>query len=464
MIILFANFLLYAFVLYQDWRKERKLTLYSFLLLVFAMFAFMGWYTYFTGTYQNVFGEQDEYKFSFLPYIFAFACILLMVRPLKGFTFDLSKIAMPSPKVMKWLNAACFVLMLLYVYMAVRLQAQKSLFQTYAEMYGDAAAGDVETFGNGLLDFVYGKLTMLSRVLPLFVYFSQFNYIRQGRSVFLHMGLVVAMLLLQVVPMVFTANRGGMFFTVFLVIAYAVYFWPVLTKAGRRFLVVGATSVALILGPLVWAISLSRGGDDVSDAFEELVLRYIGEPFPNLGFAIWEQPMNHPYGERFFPSLLSTDTALDNLDAGRSNYFNYWEGRVGISVMNFKTIFGDLYIEFGLVGAFIFIFLLQWLAMYYRRHYSESIFDLILVFFYVFTCLYAVFDCYWGREQTWKDLIYIIIIIRLLDWLFIKKPAPDVGGMHPEASLDAAPDQSLAPDHDTPCAQAAGDSDSGLQN
>ena len=83
------------------------------------------------------------------------------------------------------------------------------------------------------------------------------------------------------------------------------------------------------------------------------ILRYFGECFPNLNFYIWDKVKIHPMGLRFFPEILKPEL-LTNWDS-TSTMYAYWHHITGVPVLIFKTLFGDLYIDFGVMGAFVIL-------------------------------------------------------------------------------------------------------------
>ena len=54
--ILFLNFIIYAIWSFMIFHKERKLTVYSFMVIVFTIIAFLGYYTVYNGIYYDTFG------------------------------------------------------------------------------------------------------------------------------------------------------------------------------------------------------------------------------------------------------------------------------------------------------------------------------------------------------------------------------------------------------------------------
>lgn len=419
MVVLSVNALLYFLTFAYVYKRERKMTVYSLMILVFFLFAFMGAWTFSSGIYEDTFGLKNESKLSIVPYIYCFLCMILSLQPLRNFRFEGLNIKMPSQQNIDKIVYGSFAIYLVFFGMYMSLISGRSSLMSYDDIYADAAAGETVSFGSSTIDFIYGKIITLTRIVPLIVYFFLFNNLANQRKVKKSIILIASMFVLEVAPKILNANRGGVFFTTALLFAYFIFFYNRIDKKTKKIIIIIALSGMLVLLSYIWAISLSRGGDDSKSAMDSVVLRYLGEAYPNLGFNIWGHNINHPYGARYFPSLFGD--ASTNLDTGRSAIHAFWEAKVGIPMLNFKTLFGDLYIEFGLLGAFVFTYLIVRLFKWYFKNNSANVFDVCLYFFYVNTCFMSVFGCSWGSERNWKDLFIIIICMKLLNYYYIKR-------------------------------------------
>ena len=87
--VLIINALLYAFWFLFVLNKERKLTIYSFLILFYLCIAFIGVYSVSTSIYYNTFGfyslknlEIEPYVYSFITYFILFLQFPAGFKPL----------------------------------------------------------------------------------------------------------------------------------------------------------------------------------------------------------------------------------------------------------------------------------------------------------------------------------------------------------------------------------------------
>ena len=127
-------------------------------------------------------------------------------------------------------------------------------------------------------------------------------------------------------------------------------------------------------------ITIQRLGDSTEGG--NSILRYFGESFPNLGYIMYDQVIVHPMGIRFYPEFLwGNNPPWSSTD----DSYEYWGNITGVPVINFKTFFGDLYIEFGLVLTFVLVGLL-FLIISYITQKKFSVITLPIVFLYMRMC------------------------------------------------------------------------------
>lgn len=424
-ILLLNSFFYILFFFYLFKRDRFKLTVHSFLISLYAIVAVMGVITFGNGIYEDVFGNQDESTLSIIPYILCFLAVYIMTRPLAGLTSD-SCLTFTrqsvNEKIEKYLIYGGFILLIVRVIM---LQCAIGL------LGGGLNAGDIykinavdgvfigTNFNNQFLNFLYGKLVLFSRVFIFIFYPILFNrLINNDRRRIGNFLLIFLLLFLEMILKITVANRGGIFFSVMLFIAYYIFFKDLINRYIRKLFYISSIIGICILSTYVLAITYDRVDSTAQEAVNRKIYGYFGEPFLNLSFNIWNaENINHPYGKRYFPTLSG---AADNYTGARLDRADYWERYVGIPMHTFKTLFGDLYVEFGVIYGMFFIVIISWL--YYRFFIKRiyTIFDLSLVFYYVNACIMGLFVCHWGNTTTWTDLFYLVIIVKILNRFVIK--------------------------------------------
>ena len=164
------------------------------------------------------------------------------------------------------------------------------------------------------------------------------------------------------------------------------------------------------------AISFARVDGDVDVAVNRL-FRYFGEPFLNLGLVYWNSTDVHTYGIRFFPKLLELFGGFELPDSkyGIDALREFWSNVYRVNMYYFKTLFGDLYIEFGLVGSFV-VALLTVAAGWFSKTIKNPLLSHFLLYYYARAIvLWGVFD-YGLLQDVVVDLSYAIVF-----WFIISK-------------------------------------------
>lgn len=418
--ILLVNFLFYFVTFYKARKRYNTFfNQYVFIMMVFSLISFLGYYTFQSGIYEDTFGSKNIDKLSIVPYILGFIFIYSVCVPLKKINLDYIRIInIPQDKS---LYSILYMCLLNYFFnLGLGLIALRSLTALdYAEVYISSASGELQTTtGSYLLDNIYGKSLLLVRILtPVYNIIALYLWIKTDKLKPLF--LLIIGFVLQIPQLVITANRGGMFFLVINMFFYFILFYDYISKRAKRCLFIVLIAGVLFIMFYSIAITYARMGDG-SDGINQ-IFRYFGEPFPNLGFNIWGYDIQHPYGARYFPSLTET-LGMKTLSAGikgRNVAFEYWESFVGIPMLNFKTLFGDLYVEFGVFGSFVFLFIYFTgvkALLNYKRH---TLISLSLLFLPYKFAVYSIFGGFLGERDV-LDLIAQLGVVYFFNF-YIRK-------------------------------------------
>ena len=421
--ILIGNFIAYAlFFLYLLKTNKYRLNLQTFVALNFALEAFLGYYIFKNGIYQKTFGFKDVSTLSVVPYIFCLLMVVMLIHPLRH--IETVRRMDPNAKVEineKWQNYfsyAFFALVVLYFYMNQLLVNQRPEFVEYGEIYEKMASGNLERFSSPIMNAIYFRLITLIRLLSPFVYYFQFSILaskNKKESKLQPMVLIFGSFLLSVFPDIESASRGAMYFSAMQLCFFLFIYFKSFTRGVKIVTLTAISGSLLLLVVFSMAISYSRFGEGKEG--NEQIFRYFGEPYPNLGFNVWNKDIRHPYGKRYFPRLT---TGRDISFAGREDRFTYWERQVGIPMLNLKTIFGDLYVEFGVIGAFVVVglwLLLLKFCLYKAR--GDALATVVFLYYAYNIVVYGLFNNHLS-EDTLKEFIYSVIIIYILRFMAIK--------------------------------------------
>ena len=140
----------------------------------------------------------------------------------------------------------------------------------------------------------------------------------------------------------------------------------------------------------------------------ESILHYFGESFPNLGARVWTlDDINHPYGSRKFPNIYEIFSGAEKKEFFNSTETSYyWNIYTKAPVVNFKTGFGDLYVEFGLILTFIIALLINRIILY--LNYKYRVFSIIVMCICYNFAIYGLFDS--KGESFITEIIWFLII------------------------------------------------------
>ena len=207
-------------------------------------------------------------------------------------------------------------------------------------------------------------------------------------------------------------SRGSMFMTMFCFLFFIILFYNDLPKKFVRRIISGVLLLLFFSIFFSWLITADRVGEG-SDGFNS-ILRYFGESFPNLGFSFWDKVILHPMGLRLFPDLFGFTRELGST----SDEYEYWQIITGVPVLNFKTFFGDLYIEFGTVIALLITFFLSLSFRLYYRKNGITIYNIPFLYFYFQLCVFSLAGFTKGGHLATFQIIIIILFVLFLKFIF----------------------------------------------
>lgn len=419
--ILFFNFLLYfSFFIYKFKKRDNYINIYNYIILLYSIIALLGYIIFENGIYEYTFGYKNEESLSIIPYILTFISFIIIIYPLKRSNLFALNSGISNNNLDTKIIYFTLIVFIIYLLLFNKLISYRSSLTDFGDIYNDAAAGNTISFGNSTLDFIYSKILTLTHILPYITYPLLFKKLVIGEKRRFYFFIIFILFSMQIYPLINNANRGGVFFTTMLFISYYIFYRKNINKKIKKYFFILGIAGLVVISLYSLTISYSRTQAEKSEAINTMVFRYFGEPFPNLGFNIWNHNINHPYGKRFFPNLTQAYKNYD-IEKGRNSKFIYWERFVGIPMLNFKTFFGDVYVEFGLIFGFLFIIGITLVCNKLLNNTRNYLYNHSLIFFYINTCVYGLFSCYWGSEESWKELIYLFILSKIFIYLSNKK-------------------------------------------
>lgn len=416
---LFWNFVIYLVYFFLIFKREKnRLTVYSLIFLYELIVSFLGFYTFETGIYQRQFGSHKESELSFLPYFFNFIAVLIVTIPLKGLKINqaLLEDERNQKGMYKFLTYSVCAMTIIYsvaLYFFSRLLSGMS----FDEIYEANHSGEIGTFGIPILDFILLKVYQIINILTPFVLSYLFVKLAKKENVKSSIITILLIFLPQLFTCIMMAARGRMFFLFTNILFYIVLFYSNFNKKTKRIIMrVGVASV-LLACIYAFLISASRTGSSSTSTIDGIA-RYFGEPYPNLSVLYWNaSEIRHPYGARHFYGVYKFyDDNLD-LDTGLEGRHNFWTSYTNVPIYNFKTLYGDLYIEYGMFFPFIFLGISTCVYLYLRKKMKGSL-KIVMMYLCYHIGVFGLFD--YIADIGFRELIIALIIISLIK-IFSKK-------------------------------------------
>ena len=419
MAALYVNALIYIITVVILFLKKRH-SLILFLWVIYAIISIMGIIVVDYGIY-NFFGDVSRYEFHYLPYILNYVCLLLTTLPLRNIrfgTFNLRKLVLEK-KISKIINLFVLLMLILIVerLLELRLYGKMDYLERHNQIIanGESLLSRSSTPILWLINVTIGRLYTITYPIVMIYAFHQLK-----KSVVI----MLIYLLPEIISCYTSGNRSSIFFLFINFSFFIILFYKYIQRNNKRnlIMIVGIAIVPIIM--IVWGISIARFESSDLGVFGS-ISRYFGEVFPNLDFQYWNHVKNFTYGARHFSAIYSLfgSNQVQQLQ-GFGERFDFWSVYTGVSAANFKTLFGDLYVEFNTIGAVFFVFILSLLMEFYiRKNKKLKLSNIILIYVYFCYCSNAILDfpmLYFGSSWL-KNYVAIIILNVIIKYCENKK-------------------------------------------
>ena len=418
--VLLVNAIAYVLLFLYTIYKYRRINLYNSILFAFVVISVMGYITTKMGI-QIVGSVNFGYKASPIPYLFQFVAVLLIVSPFKKcITPQANFSVFKSKNLIKlfYFSSVIFVIVILVKLYEFELVLQQGLAEAYVARHSEGTR--LIEFSNPVLTFFSTKgMSYVETVFPIMVYYYVYRIKFRIGSLLYNILLLLMCFIPEILDSLTTGSKGMLFFNAFDLVFFYLFFEHILpSKVKRSFILIGSLVFSFLIFYAV-AIQESRNDYDKSKKLaSEVILRYLGESMPNLG-DLYEDTKVHPYGKRFFPVFTGGKTF-----SSAEEKAEYWEKVTKARVLNFKTIWGDSFIEFGIVGSFIFLFIV--VGIYKKFVFSNIqhfyIFPLIY-YYYHKVCIYGIFGVAFVDMRSLQVTLYAVLLCWYLKTLTKANPS-----------------------------------------
>lgn len=416
--ILIINAFVYVCWLIYSIRKDRKITLYVLFVFLYTIFAICAIPAVISGIYTEELGNRNFDSIQIEPYIYSFIVFFFLIFPFR----HLKRIDIDSYNIWENKKISCFINVWSCFYVFFTVLKMPEMIATLKTGLGEAyyarhMESEVLFSYSGILGDLNTRLTwFLPLTVPIVMFYSFAGYIKgyvkKSKSIFL--------MTISFLPAFFMSiangSRGSLFMDMFCLAFYIITFWPKFNKRDRRTIFIFSITSLIIVLFYAIGISLERADIKGANAFDGII-RYFGEPFPNLGTDIWNHVEKHPFGDRLFPNF--TNFHLNGFTP--YDLTMYWGQSTGVKVWCFKTLFGDMYIEYGtLLGLLIPIFVSLAFNMFVKTK-KFTILTIPLIYFYFQICVFSFDGFFYKGSAGMSKMIYLIFIMLFLKLIVNEK-------------------------------------------
>lgn len=406
---LILNFILYLYMTYKIGKKG-KLSLDYTLSVYYTIVALMSIIIVCTGIYEAVLSINYSIDIDFTPYILCFLSIFLLIRPMKNVRYENIRFdEIPYNKTISGLLNMWIIITFFYMLMKLSHALIASSIG-YDNMYDIAAVDGSSSklfYGNNkfLLKFNNFNINLMWSFSPFVMCYALYGLISKKISqsrAFLLLSLIFFSKLFAALSL---GSRGNLFFTFWSFVFYIIIFYSHFdSRIKGKFKKIGIVSLSLI-GIYSVIISIARLSHSDSETPLTGIARYFGECFPNLGLQFWDQVTLHPYGTRLFPYLFGIEYSADSVQDG----YAFWKSFTGVPVLIFKTIFGDLYIEFGTIIALIIIGVIFMIFTKFIGSGQIHFWKISIIYWYFDLIIQGIFG--FNKDGLSNLIVFIAILI-----------------------------------------------------
>ena len=408
--VLLLNAIVYVLTLLFAWIRLKKFNLFILLWIAYSIVAVAGYYCVINDLHYSH-DERLGCRVDIVPYIFAYLTNLLITSPF--YRVDVSRIRISHITKM---NLFKQIAGLMNIVFTIKLIASVLVLIVIVTTIGMGNAYYMIHEGKSILTPypILDKISWLTGLIipvfkPIYVIYYMQRLIEKKGSMSLNLYFFAIAFLPNFITDIAMGSKGGLFFSVFEMLFYYVLFRTAIpTNINKVILRIGSV-LGMVLIINVFMISISRIDADVNNSDEtgtEHVIRYIGEAFPNLGWEFYGKVKTNPNGARFFPEFFD-----EQKYSSQDDKFDYWTPKTGVSMALFKTFWGDWYVEFGLWGSFIAIFILYILSkkLIFNQYWKLSKIPLVAFYFLYIT----IYGCFVGSgiEGVGRHRTFLLLLI-----------------------------------------------------
>lgn len=398
------NFFLYLIYTTISIYKCRAFTVHNMLAVWFTFIAFMGCVSVEYGYYGIIYGRIPD-VLPIAPYLLCFLCFILLELPLRKINckhLELSDI--PSIENIKFRKVAIFVSFILLLFTIVYIPptivtlSMKNVADSYEMQHVDGES--IYKFSPVASAIIWVGRKVYNWFYALLLFYGIYNLvIKKSRRTKYLAFIIIVSILPYFLRTISIGGRGGFIFFSFALFLTVSPFVSYMNKKARRKALMIILASALLVIPYIAAMSSGRV-EGASETAVGSIIRYFGEPFPNLGYVLWDK-VNFLMGRRMFPELFGYN--YDEMS--QYDLFRHLAFYAKVPVLNYKTIFGDFYLEFGTTITICIFICVSYFMCRYLDKGKLSFYSIPLYAYYLDICATAPL---WFSRRNTGDLFIIV--------------------------------------------------------
>jgi oligosaccharide repeat unit polymerase len=385
--------------------KDRGITLRTFLFGFISFNALCSVYTWYNGIYLDFSKRLFYNELTIAPVLLIWLSLFLVFYPIFKFKeLEIENIELPARGKIKFIvfigMALGFLLILLMI-----LPVLRGITSGFGELYIDAKSGEALFSGK-----VYKLFHIYSFIqIPLMLYWGYYiSFIKESKI--FSILLFIAAFLPSIIYGIGGASRGMLFFRFIDAFVIVLIFRKFISHKLLKLVKIG---FVIFIGLLMFvSIIITKDRFGEGDIIFKIIAQYFGESYINANIHFYGNLKSPLLGERMFPDFYEFFSG-HSVQSFFSKYeaWSYYTEKVGVYIHYFKTLPIDFYIEFGVIGAVVFIFILFTLGKKYIK-FSTSIpfYRLIWLVYYYQICIGSLYGFTKAGHDNLIRLLGLIII------------------------------------------------------
>ena len=417
MYILILNIVLYFVTLVYVAKKDSFISIRVFILFLYFLFALMGFITVSNGIFFETFGVYSLAKLSIIPYLVNYIMVIILLSSLRSkiinnnITMWLKATNVLNSKLLLTFENIVMVVCIVFL-MLLFIGILQNGILSYGVIYEASRIGERAVFfENKILNALFFRsYKFLSFVVPFFyvIKFSKYVCGYKKKQCIMH---IFIMLCCLVAGCIVRASRGGVFFVFLNFLFFVLCFWDYIAIRTKKLFSIGMGIALIAVNFFVNQISEDRFE---TDNVATNNIRYFGEAFPNLGLRIWDISDEHILGARKFPTLFQFFGGyIPDFNNDYDYKMMYFESKYKYPVNNFKTLFGDLYIEFGLTLSILFFLLCVGILRLFYNKAKHSCLSIIYLYIVYELVTFGLFGLRLDETYIIEYVLYFVVILIL---------------------------------------------------